>query len=173
MMSKKSVFARLEENVIASCLIIMTISIALNAVLRYLSPSLEGLAEEIALFTYIWACFLCMSYATKTGTNIIVDAISSLYGEKVQYILGYLQYITDIVMSAIFLYGSVNYVWQVFSSGDRGVTGIPLWIIYCGAIFGFLMALIRNVQLIMLQLKDKKENKTPEGEEVIEEGEVT
>lgn len=154
-MKENSFFYKLEENVIAVGIIIMVVMETLNVVCRLLVPSLGGLPEELAIFAYTFVCFLCASYCTKKGENIIVDVLTMRYSKKIQNYLKIIQYILDSVVSILFLYGSVLVVIATKASGEVGVTGIPLWIIYTAPIFGFGLNLIRNIQNIIIETKSK------------------
>ena len=166
-MGENKFFSKLEENVIAVGIIIMVIMETLNVVCRIISPSLTGVPEEIAVFAYIFVCFLCASYCTKKGENIIVDVLTMRYNKKIQDYLKIIQYIVDSVVSILFLYGSVLVVIASKAGGEIGVTGIPLWIIHTAPIFGFGLNLIRNIQNIIIETN--KKNSTQPVEELVAE----
>jgi len=67
----------------------------LNPIVKNIAPSLGGIPEELAVFSYIWICFLYTSYSTKKGCHVIVAVLSVKYSQKVQKALAFLQYIVD------------------------------------------------------------------------------
>ena len=163
-MGENKFFSKLEENVIAVGSIIMVIMETLNVVCRIISPSLTGVPEEIAVFAYIFVCFLCASYCTKKGENIVVDVLTMKYNKNIQNNLKVIESIVDTLISVLFLYGSVLVVKNTYIAGDLGITGIPLWIIYTAPIFGFGLNTLRNIQNIVIEVKRRKDVDTLEQE---------
>lgn len=163
-MEENKFFCKLEENVIAVGVIIMVIMETLNVICRVISPSLSGIPEEIAVFAYIFVCFLCASYCTKKGENIVVDVLTMKYNKNIQNNLKVIECIVDTIISVLFLYGSVLVVKSTYIAGDAGVTGIPLWIIYTAPVFGFTLNALRNIQNIVIEAKRRKEINTLEQE---------
>lgn len=155
-MEKKGFFDVLEENVIAVGIIIMVLMETLNTIFKFLVPSAAGLPEELANFAYTWVAFLCASFCTKRGANIIVDALTNCYPAAVRGVLDYLQYILDIVMSVLIVYGGITFVAATYAEGTVGKTGFPLWIVYLAPIAGFGLNIVRDVQkLIEVKAKAK------------------
>lgn len=148
-MGKNDFFDKLEENVIAVGIIIMVIMETLNVICSKFLPSFAGIPEELAIFSYIWVCFLCTSFCTKKGCNIVVDVLSARYNKKIQQYLKLLQYIVDAVLGVLFVYGSILFVTHTKAAGKIGLTGIPLWIIYIAPIAGFGLSILRNIQMIL------------------------
>lgn len=162
-MKGDNIMKKLEENIIAVGIIIMFLMETFNVVCRFLIPSLAGVPEEISIFAYIWVCFLCASFCTKKGANIIVDALTMHYPEKLKHILFALQYVLDGILSVLFIYGSVLFVIHTKAEGAAGVTGIPLWVIYLAPLFGFGLNLLRDVQMFLETINNNTE-KTAIGE---------
>ena len=155
-MSKdKKLLKGLEEYVIAVGIIIMFLMEALNVICRFLIPSWTGIPEELSIFAYIWVCFFCASYCTKRGANIIVDALTSRYSEKVKHILFAVQYVLDGILSILFIYGAILFVSNTKAAGSVGKTGIPLWIIYLAPLVGFGLNLFRDVQMFLKAVKSE------------------
>lgn len=166
-MKKNNFFDKLEENVIAVGIIIMVVMETLNVLFRIFVPSMKGVPEELAVFAYTFVCFLCASYCTKTGKNIIVDVLTTKYKKKVQKSLKVIEYSLDSIVSILFLYGSVVVVMATKASGKVGITGIPLWIIYTAPLFGFGLNLIRNIQNIIIEVNKSKNNNVQQVEELV------
>ncbi len=142
-----------EENVIAVGIVIMFIMETLNVICKFFIPGLNGVPEEISVFAYIWVCFFCASYCTKRGANIVVDAIVSHYPKKIQNYLFTLQYVVDMILTVLFIIGSVQFDYRTMLEGKTGVTGIPLWIIYLAPLVGFSFNFVRDVQMFIKTIK--------------------
>lgn len=148
-MSKKGFFDTIEENIIAVGIIIMVAMETANAVCKLIFPAGIGYPEELACYAYVWVAFLCASFCTKRSANIIVDALSNLYPKSVRQVLDYLQYILDMIMSVLFIYGGFLYVGSTIAQGTVGKTGFPCWIVYLAPIVGFGLNIVRDVQKIL------------------------
>lgn len=148
-MSKKVFFETIEENIIAVGIIIMVVMETANALCKLVFPAGSGYPEELACYAYVWVAFLCASFCTKRSANIIVDALANLYPEPVKKGLNYLQYILDIGMSALFIYGGILYVGTTIANKTVGKTGFPCWIVYLAPIIGFGLNIVRDVQKIL------------------------
>lgn len=143
---KKGWFDGLEENVIAVGIIVMVLMETMNIICKFLLPAFGGLPEELANYAYVWVAFLCASFCTKRGANIIVDALSNLYPAPVRSFLNRLQYILDAVMSVMMVYGAILYVMHTCAAGSTGRTGFPLWIVYFAPVAGFGLNIVRDMQ---------------------------
>ena len=148
-MNKKGFFDTIEENIIAVGIILMVIMETANAILKLVFPAGTGYPEELACYAYVWVAFLCASFCTKRSANIIVDALANLYPKPVRRVLDYLQYILDMLMSVLFVYGGFLYVGTTISEGAVGKTGFPCWIVYLAPVVGFGLNIVRDVQKIL------------------------
>ena len=148
-MKKIRFFEEIEENIIAVGIIIMVIMEAVNAICKLILKVGIGYPEELACYVYVWVAFLCASFCTKRGANIIVDALAKLYPAPIRKFLDYLQYILDIIMSVLIVYGGFLYVQTTIADGKVGMTGFPCWIVYLAPIVGFGLNIIRDVQKIL------------------------
>lgn len=146
---KKGFFDVIEENVIAVGIIIMVLMETLNTICNFCFPALGGLPEELANYAYVWVAFLCASFCTKRGANIIVDALSNLYPAPVRRFLSYFQYVLDGIMSVMMVYGAVLFTAHTFAEGSVGKTGFPLWLVYLAPAAGFGLNIVRDIQKIM------------------------
>ncbi len=143
------IFDEAEENVIAAGIILMVLMETVNTIFKFAYPTAAGLPEELANFAYTWVAFLCASFCTKRGANIIVDALTNLYPKALRNVLEYLQYVLDIAMSLMIVYGGFQFVGKTIAEGGSGKTGFPLWIVYLAPIVGFGVNIIRDIQKIM------------------------
>ncbi|MDO4340281.1 MAG: TRAP transporter small permease subunit [Eubacteriales bacterium] len=148
-MNKKRILEEIEENIIAVGIIIMVIMETMNAICDLFFKAGSGYPEELACYAYVWVAFLCASFCTKRGANIIVDALAKLYPAPVQKVLDYLQYILDVIMSVLIVYGGCLYVKTTIAEGTVGMTGFPCWIVYLAPIAGFGLNIVRDVQKIL------------------------
>ena len=83
------IFDEAEEKVIAAGIIFMVLMETVNTIFKFVHPSAAGLPEELANFAYTWVAFLCASFCTKRGANIIVDALTNLYPKALRNVLEY------------------------------------------------------------------------------------
>lgn len=153
-MNKKGIFEDLEENIIVVGIIIMVAMETLNAVCNLFFKAASGYPEELACYAYVWVAFLCAAFCTKKGSNIIVDAFAKLYPKQIRKFLDYLQYVLDIIMSVLIVYGGCLYVKTTMAGEIIGKTGFPCWVVYIAPVAGFGLNIIRDIQKIM-EISDK------------------
>lgn len=146
-----------EEYMIAAFIIAMAVLQTMNAVFRVFGIGIDGFLEELGKYAYVYVCFLSMAFCAKKGSNVAVRMISDKYKGGIQKILVPVRYVIDIVIAAIFLWGSIQYETAAATAGEIGkMTGIPLVVIYAAPIIGYLLCLIRNIQGVTAELKQSK-----------------
>lgn len=153
---KKGFFHEAEEYVIAVGITIMFLMETLNVICKFIVPAWTGIPEELSIFAYIWVCFFCASYCTKKSANIIVDAFTMKYPQRLKDTLDSVQYVVDGVLTILFIYGSVLFVMHTMAEGKTGKTGIPLWLIYLAPLAGFSFNLVRDVQMFLKTINKQK-----------------
>lgn len=155
-MKKKGFLEKLEENFIAAGIIAMVLMETISAFTRNINPDGLGIPQELAQFIYIWICFFSAAYCAKTGCNVVVDFISSMFSKSIQSFLKLVSYIVDGLLSLLFMFGAFEFVGSTMAAATSGVSGIPHWIVYIAPIVGFALSLFRNAQNCINHFKDIK-----------------
>ena len=106
---------KIEENLIALLLGLMTIVSFANVVARYGFNSNILWALETTLYCFAWLVLLGASYAVKKNAHLGVDVLINIFSEPVRRILGLISVGCCIVFSFLLLKGAWDY-WSVFAN---------------------------------------------------------
>jgi len=106
---------RIEEDLIALMLGLMTMITFANVIARYVFNSNLLWALETTVFLFAWLVLLGVSYGVKHSLHLGVDVITNLVPENVRKFLAILSVIACLVFSLLILKGSWDY-WYPFVS---------------------------------------------------------
>ncbi|MGL4676999.1 MAG: TRAP transporter small permease [Brevinema sp.] len=97
-------FCRFFVNMATFFLIVMTVLIVIQVLLRYFFNSPLPWAEEVAVYLMLWMAYLCLPYLVYSNQNISMTLLSDRFvGTKIQYILEIL-YVLFIVFTGLTWY---------------------------------------------------------------------
>lgn len=106
---------KIEENLIALLIGLMTIISFANVIARYGFNSNILWALEFTLYCFAWLVLLGASYAVKKNAHLGVDVLINLFSEPVRRILGLISVACCIVFSFLLLKGAWDY-WSIFAN---------------------------------------------------------
>ncbi|PIB26855.1 C4-dicarboxylate ABC transporter substrate-binding protein [Amylibacter kogurei] len=106
---------RLEENLIAFLLGMMTLMTFANVVARYVFNSNIFYALELTVFMFAWLVLLGASYAVKKSAHLGVDAIINMAGSRTRRILAMISALACIAYAFFLLKGAWDY-WAPFAN---------------------------------------------------------
>jgi len=106
---------RLEENLIAFLLGIMTLLTFSNVVARYLFNANIFYALELTVFMFAWLVLLGASYAVKKSAHLGVDAIINMCGQAKRRKIALFVSAACILYAALLLKGSWDY-WAPYAN---------------------------------------------------------
>ncbi|GHA58800.1 C4-dicarboxylate ABC transporter permease [Amylibacter ulvae] len=106
---------RLEENLIAFLLGMMTLMTFANVVARYVFNSNIFYALELTVFMFAWLVLLGASYAVKKSAHLGVDAIINMAGSRIRRILALISAVACIAYAFFLLKGAWDY-WAPFAN---------------------------------------------------------
>ncbi|WP_299190824.1 TRAP transporter small permease [uncultured Litoreibacter sp.] len=106
---------KIEENLIALLLALMTIISFANVIARYGFNSNILWALEFSLYCFAWLVLLGASYAVKKNAHLGVDVLINLFSEPVRRIFGLVAVASCIVFSFLLLKGAWDY-WSIFAN---------------------------------------------------------
>jgi C4-dicarboxylate transporter DctQ subunit len=108
---------RIEENILASLLGIITLVSFVQVIARYGFATGWGGALEFTRILFAWMILLGMSYAVKINSHLGVDAIARLFPKPVFRMIALAVSLLAILYAVIFLYSD----WlQVFGLSSKG-----------------------------------------------------
>ena len=131
---------------------LMTLTVLLQVLLRYVfKQPLFGL-EEFSRLVAIWIYFLGAAYSTRIDNHVQGDVVNNyIKGERARIVLRAIVWALCSVTCLLFLYHSGAYSWWIYGTGER-TTG--LWwprIISVGSMF--LGALLMTVYSLANTIK--------------------
>lgn len=163
------VFNRLEEGFISLLLVVMTVLVFFEVVLRFgygwqIFPNEGGFAtflseffrlvEELTLHLNAWLVLFGASYGVKVGSHIGVDAIVRLLSSKARRIVTLVALALCLVYCALFIEGAWVYLQKMHKIGiELQDVPLPKWIAHSILLIGFVLLFIRFVELGWLVFK--------------------
>lgn len=138
----------LEEGVISLLLVTMTLLVFFEVVLRYGFGVGFMWVQELTLHMSAWLVLFGASYGVKVGSHIGVDAIVRLLTPKVRRIVTLVAIALCLVYCAVFIQGAWVYLSKMVKIGIHlEDIPIPKYVAHSILLFGFILLLIRFLQL--------------------------
>jgi C4-dicarboxylate transporter DctQ subunit len=148
----------IEEAVICLLLVLMTLVVFVEVVLRFGFNTGMVWADEFVLHTSAWMVLLGASYGVKVGSHIGVDVFVKLLPPAGQRIVTLLALAACLVYCGLFLYGSWYYLAKVYRIGiTLDDIAIPKYIAHSVLLIGFVLLAIRFLLLMIQVLRGEKE----------------
>lgn len=145
----------LEEFLLVVLLVVIACVSLLQVIIRKVPwvPSLTW-AEEFCRFCWIWSVFLSLPYTIRMGNmlrvGVLLDAMPNLVRKTINILV-------DIVTTscmALLAYHSVAVVSGIQASGEASPAMLwPMWIVYSVMLIGFVLAVLRGIQQIVIHVK--------------------
>ncbi|MEN1761140.1 MULTISPECIES: TRAP transporter small permease [Anoxynatronum] len=141
------------EEVIASSLLILTsVLVFVQVVLRYQFNYSLAWSEELARLMIAWFIFLGASMAVKENAHVNMDAAFILLKGKAKIAVGILIDLINIAFCALVVFAGINMVKAAMAINSTATSiDLPLWIFYASVPVGVALMLIRY----LFKLKDK------------------
>lgn len=126
-----NIWDKLEEGIIASLLVFMTLLVFLDVVMRFGFGTGFLWTQELTLYTSAWFVLFGISYGLKVGAHIGVDAVLKLVPPKAQRILSAIAAFFCICYCVLFFYGSWIYLSKVYMIGITVEDlRFPMWFVH-------------------------------------------
>jgi len=106
---------KIEENLIAALIGLMTIVSFANVIARYGFNSNILWALEFSLYCFAWLVLLGASYAVKKNAHLGVDVLINIFPDHIRRIVGLVAVACCIVFSFLLLKGAWDY-WSIFAN---------------------------------------------------------
>jgi len=146
---RRNAFERLEEGLIAFLLAVMTLTIFVQVIARYVFNYSFVWALELVGYLFAGLIFLGMAYGVRVGAHIGIDALVKSLRPRGARIAGGIAAALCVAYAAIVLVGSVQYVMKIQSIGIMS-QDLPIeqWIPRLVLPVGYLLLLIRFAQAL-------------------------
>ena len=141
-----------EETFICLLLVVMTLLVFVEVILRFGFGHGVLWAEELTLMLSGWMVLIGTSYGIKVGSHIGIDMLVRLFPDPLRRAVALVAVAGGIVYCVLFLIGSVHYLDQVtmidltmedvpipFTEDER----VPLWFAHSCLLIGFGLIMLR------------------------------
>jgi len=146
----------LEEFLMCILLVAMACIMIVQIICRFVFSNSLGWSEELTRYLFVWSTFLSISYCIRKNLSIRIDLIvEALPGglKKAFYIA------VDLVVLVTYAYlvqPSFKYLNNTITNGQVSTAmQIPMAVIYAAPCVGFVLAVIRSAEDIILQATNK------------------
>lgn len=149
----------LEEGIVSLLLVIMTIVVFVEVVLRFGFSMGMVWTDEFVLHLNAWMVLLGASYGVKVGSHIGVDAVVRLLSSSVRRIVTLVGIGLCLVYCWLFIEGSWVYLSKVYRIGIE-LEDLPVtkWLAHSILLIGFLLLALRFILLGWHVLQGKSDS---------------
>ncbi|MGN8819203.1 TRAP transporter small permease [Oribacterium sp. HCP28S3_H8] len=153
MKALKWVDLHFEELVLTVFLIILSVLITVNVVLRYILGSGLTWSEAVCRYCLVYSTFFTIGHWIRRSSGISVDFVLQIVPHSVNSLFCWIVRVMQILFFGFLFISSIRVFCSVYASGTTdGTMGFNMAYIYLACVFGFLDALIRSIQVIILNL---------------------
>lgn len=141
-------FNGLEEAVIGLLLVVMTLIVFFEVVLRFGFNTGTVWADELVLHLSAWMVLFGASYGIKVGSHIGVDAIVKIVSRDTRRVMTLIAIILSLVYCGLLIDGSWVYLRKVYRIGiELEDLPIPKYAAHSILLIGYAMLALRIAQL--------------------------
>lgn len=141
--------SHLEEYLIAILMILLTLTMFLQIVMRYLFRHSLSWPEELCRYFFVYITFLTLGYCVRRGSMLRLDVIREVLPGKAWHVLQAIVNACTLIFFICMLYYSFELLATVQKTNrESAALGIPYTYIYLSAVLGFALAALRNIQVI-------------------------
>lgn len=166
---------RAEEAVICILLVLTTLLVFIDVVMRFGFNTGFMWSQELTLHMSAWFVLFGASYGLKVGSHIGMDAFVKLFSRTGRRILTAIAAILSLAYCGLILYGSWIYLAKMKMIGiDLEDLPIPTWLAHGMLLVGYTFLTIRLVQILWAVIIGKTDgfkhaDEAKESMEIVEE----
>jgi len=144
----RNLVTKLEEGFLSALLVSMTLLVFAEVVARFGFNAGIHWAQEVTLLLAAWFVLFGASYGVKVGAHIGVDVFVKMLPEGTHRFITQVAVGLCLVYCGLFLYGSWIYISKMKMIGiELEDLPVPKWIPMTILIIGFVLLIVRFVQL--------------------------
>lgn len=150
---------RLEEGVVSLILVVMTVTVFVEVILRFGFNTGMVWADQFVLHLAAWMVLLGASYGVKVGSHIGVDFVVRMLPPGPRRITTAAALLMCLAYCSLFIYGSWFYLAKLHRIGIE-VDDIPIakWIAHSVLLIGFVLLAIRFLILLVQVIQGKTDS---------------
>lgn len=144
------------EDIIASSLLIITsLLVFTQVILRYQFNYSISWSEEVSRMMIAWFIFIGSSMAVRENAHVSMDALSAVISGKVEIVIGMIVDIVNIIFCIIIISAGIDMLRNAIAIGSMATSiKIPLYIPYASVPVGVFLMLIRYIVNLVNKFKD-------------------
>jgi len=147
---------KLERTFLAGAIIVSSLLLFVNVVMRYVFLLPIYWAEEFVRYLMVWLIFMGASQVTLWGGHVAVDTVPRALSKRGNAILAFIVNVICILFCVVLAYLSVKQMMRVKGAGQISpALEIPMWIAYLSIPTGTVLMLFRFVQQLWARLQGK------------------
>jgi C4-dicarboxylate transporter DctQ subunit len=163
---------KLEEGVISLLLVMMTLLVFVEVVMRFVFNSGVLWIQELTLLAAAWFVMLGASYGVKVGAHIGVDVVVRLLKPEQRRIVSIIAVLLCLFYCGLLFVGSWAYIAKMYQIGiELDDLVFPKWIAHSVLLVGFGLLAVRFLELLWKIIKGEMDGfkLSDEAEEVLKE----
>lgn len=147
---------RTEEAVICILLVLTTLLVFLDVVMRFGFNSGLMWSQELTLHMSAWMVLFGASYGLKVGSHIGMDAFVKIFSPGGRRILTAIAAVLALIYCGLILYGSWIYLAKMKKIGiELEDLPIPAWVAHSLLLFGFAFLTVRLLIILWAVITGK------------------
>ncbi len=151
-------FNHIEEALLSVTFVVMTVICFIQVITRYIFHFSLPWSEEVLRALFVWSSCLGISLGFRTRSHLGVDAITNLFPAKYKKILSILSYLIVIAFCIVVIYYSISVTSYQYTTNQKTIAvGMPVAYISVSLIIGFGLTIVRVIQVMIDDFKNKKQ----------------
>ena len=147
---------KVEKAFLAGAIIVASLLLFVNVVLRYVFLLPIYWAEEFVRYLMVWLIFIGASQVTQWGGHVAVDIVPRLLSKRGNAVLAFAVNVVCILFCVLLAYLSIKQMMRVKGAGQISpALEIPMWIAYLSIPAGTILMFIRFVQQLYARIQGK------------------
>ncbi len=142
-----------EEVFLTILLLVLTVLVTANVVLRYIWGTGLTWSEAVCRYCLVYSTFFTIGHWVRRNNGICVDFVLQVIPKSAAGILRWIVKILQIAFFFVLFKASISVLQATYASGTvDGTMGFNMAYIYLACCIGFADALIRSIQVFILDL---------------------
>lgn len=144
----------------AILLLIMTVLSFANVVMRYCFSNALSWSDEICCYCLAISAFLSLPATIRNSSMIRVDTFTTMLSKGAQKIISMVCTVIVIVFSVFMVKGGLDLIAVTQKTGQRSpALQVPVAVFYWAMTVCFILAVVRAVQVLVLAVSGKENEK--------------
>lgn len=140
-----------EELLMMVLLVVICCVMMFQIIRRYIFGTALVWAEEICRYCFVYTGCLSLGYCVRRQKMLKIDILVSHFPATLQIIMDFLSRCVGLLYYSLIFWTSISYVSNIYAQrmSSTGL-GLPMWIVYFAVELGFFIAMVRQIQDLIL-----------------------